>query len=89
MPTIDWKATWVMLTGGRASAGIVSRPRTGVVNELRAITEPSRGMSMAHRTSPSMSRPPRRSGEGRSVSRASSNAASLAGCVSWIRMPST
>ena len=51
--------------------------------------EPSRGMVSAHRTSPSISTPPSRNGAGPSVVSASSNAASLAGWVSWTRIPST
>ena len=77
-----------MLTGGQSDSGAVSRPGTGLSNELRAMIEPSRGISNAHRTSPSISRPPSRNGAGPSVVSASSNAASFAGCVSAIRMPS-
>ena len=68
MPTIDWNARCVMLIGGSLASGIVSSPCTGFVNELREITDPSTGMSIANRTSPSISTPPSRSGDGLSVS---------------------
>ena len=54
-----------------------------------AMIEPSRGISSAQRTSPSISTPPNRNGAGPSVVSASSNAASLAGWVSCTRMPRT
>ncbi len=88
MPTMLWNAKWVMLTGGRSWTGKLDRPSTGLVKELRAISEPRYGMSIDHLTSPSMRRPPSRNGEGLSVSIASSNAASFAGCVSASRLPS-
>ena len=89
MPTMDWKARWVRLTGGRWSTGMVSRPWTGLVKELRAMIEPIRGMSIDPRTCPSTSTPPSRNGDGLSVFSASSKAASLAGWVSATRSPST
>lgn len=89
MPTIDWNARCVMLTGGQSERGTPSSPGTGASSELRAMIEPSRGMVSAQCTSPSISTPPRRSGAGPSVVWASSNAASFAGWVSWIRIPST
>ncbi|SLI10615.1 Uncharacterised protein [Mycobacteroides abscessus subsp. abscessus] len=48
--TIVWKARWVMLTGGCSSAGTVSSPGIGAVSELRAMIDPSRGISSAPRT---------------------------------------
>ncbi len=87
MPTIDWNARWVMLTGGWSAAGIVSSPGTGLSNEFRAMSDPILGMSIAPWTLPSIRTPPRRSGAGCSVVVASSNAASFDGCVSPTRRP--
>jgi hypothetical protein len=50
MPTMDWNARCVRLIGGSLASGIVSSPCTGFVNELREITDPSTGMSIANRT---------------------------------------
>ncbi len=90
MPTaiIVWKAQWVMLTGGRVSTENASSPSAGSVSELRAMIDPRYGLSIAHRTSPSMRRPPSRSGDGLSVSTASSKAANFSGCHSASRPPS-
>jgi len=74
----------VTVSDGRAFAAV------GVpLNELRAMIEPRRGISIAPRTLPSMSSPPTCNGAGFSVVVANSNAASFDGCVVPSRSPST
>jgi hypothetical protein len=68
----------------------MSKPGTGAPKEPRAMNEPTQGMGTAHRTSPSSSTPPSRSGAGAgSVVMASSKAASLARWMPPICSPST
>jgi hypothetical protein len=80
-PTIAWKATWTIGTGGQSRSGTRSSPATSALGLSKASTESAYGTSIAHRVSRrrSSGQPPMRSGAPRSVTNCPSIAASFAG----------
>ena len=61
-PTIVWNDKCTTLAGGRSSTGKSSSPMTSRSKPPRASSEPTLGISIPHRTSPSTSTPPMTSG---------------------------